>query len=966
MSESMSRSSVSVRHGSPALVGRTGELRTVLSVLGQAPSVVFLGGEAGVGKSRLVAEVLRRQPVSRWTAVAACQPLHEPFPYGPVLECLRGCGERLRVPGGLSPLAGELTPWLPELAGILPPAPTDSGDPASRRHRLFRAVRELIGAAGPALLVIEDAQWADEGSRALLRFLLSDPPGGLNMLLTYRTEDLAVAGGALGRSCPTAAGVAVARVVLSPLDATEVRLMAEEALGGPLSPECGELLRERTGGLPFVLEEVLHALLEEPVCTDHRTSAMQRTLETMAPPASVAEAMVERLAALSPEARGIAHAAAVLDGPTTADALGAVSGLPKGRQVDAMVEALAANVLVETGSGRYGFRHSFARQAVYRSLPGPARARTHVRAVRALRALPVPPLVELAEHSRRAGRHTDWSHYGELAADRFASSADAPAAIALLHRLLDGPIKPADVDRLALKLSRIASAGLDQHEVAETLQRLLSDNRLSDAVKGEIRLGLGLLLIRQENCQQTARDELARAIGELRDKPELAARGMGVLALSFLGTAPLSETEPWMREVERIIDTGERPWRTSLLAGVLGSRLHTGDPGVWRRIELLPTSVDTMEERRELARAQLNLADACSWIGHYTRARQFLRTGLQLATGSGSPYIESTGRATELRLDWHAGAWTGLEERTLELLETYAGLAPITAEMSLVLARLAAARGDWDRMESAIEHTGIGSPANSVAPVVIAASATVARTLLARGELDQALAAAERGLDLIRRKGIWAWAGELAPIATRALCMAGRFADADALIAELRTGVEGRDAPLASAAVYRCLAESAEQRDDPRTARELYGLCRERYAGLGMTYSGFLLAERDALCALRLSDPSAADLLSALADSFEELGASRDAARCRHTLREHGTVSSSRRGRRGYGGELSPREHDVAALLASGRSNREIAEALFLSRRTVEQHVASVLRKLGRSRRELTADPGHALTPQIT
>jgi DNA-binding NarL/FixJ family response regulator len=74
----------------------------------------------------------------------------------------------------------------------------------------------------------------------------------------------------------------------------------------------------------------------------------------------------------------------------------------------------------------------------------------------------------------------------------------------------------------------------------------------------------------------------------------------------------------------------------------------------------------------------------------------------------------------------------------------------------------------------------------------------------------------------------------------------------------------------------------------------------------------------------------------------------------RHTFRSTGATAPSRRGRRGYGDELSPREHDVARLLTDGHTNREVAEVLFLSRRTVEQHVANVLRKLKvRSRREL-------------
>ncbi|TMQ93547.1 helix-turn-helix transcriptional regulator [Actinomadura soli] len=93
-------------------------------------------------------------------------------------------------------------------------------------------------------------------------------------------------------------------------------------------------------------------------------------------------------------------------------------------------------------------------------------------------------------------------------------------------------------------------------------------------------------------------------------------------------------------------------------------------------------------------------------------------------------------------------------------------------------------------------------------------------------------------------------------------------------------------------------------------------------------------------------DDSGARDLALLAEEFAALGALRDAARCRRVLRGHGVTLPSRRGRRGYGDQLSPRESEVARLVALGHSNRQIAGALFLSTRTVEQHVAKVLRKL--------------------
>ncbi|MGZ3145324.1 response regulator transcription factor [Lentzea chajnantorensis] len=95
-------------------------------------------------------------------------------------------------------------------------------------------------------------------------------------------------------------------------------------------------------------------------------------------------------------------------------------------------------------------------------------------------------------------------------------------------------------------------------------------------------------------------------------------------------------------------------------------------------------------------------------------------------------------------------------------------------------------------------------------------------------------------------------------------------------------------------------------------------------------------------------------MLDALARSYESLGATVDAARCRHRIRSTGATTPSHRGRRGYGDDLSPREQDVARLLAGGHTNREIAQALFLSRRTVEEYVVKVRRKLNaRSRHDV-------------
>jgi DNA-binding CsgD family transcriptional regulator len=277
--------------------------------------------------------------------------------------------------------------------------------------------------------------------------------------------------------------------------------------------------------------------------------------------------------------------------------------------------------------------------------------------------------------------------------------------------------------------------------------------------------------------------------------------------------------------------------------------------------------------------------------------------------------------------------------RAGRLLEEYRELLPVASEISLVLGCLAVARGDWDEAERFLAESGVRSVENSITPVALGGFAALTRLWLERGDVARACAEADRGVELLRHKGVWAWAGELAPAAVDAWCAAGRAEDAAKLVEELSAGIADRDAPLAGVAVKVCRALLATARDED--AVFLLQDARRAADELGLAYYSAVLSERIALSG---GDPAA---LGEVADRFDALGASRDAARCRHLVRGAGVATPSRRGRRGYGNALSPRERDVARLLAQGHTNREIAEVLFLSPRTVEQHVARVLRKLG-------------------
>lgn len=177
------------RPASAVLVGRETELAVLRDAVSNPPALVTLVGEAGIGKSRLVRELLEENPGDGCLLLGRCHQVRDPFPLGPVVEALRAVAGD--VPArSLSPLVGALRPLLPELSRCLPDEPAPLADPRAQRHRTFRALRELLDALSATVCVLEDLHWADGETLEFLSFLLSEPPRQLALVLTYRSEEL--------------------------------------------------------------------------------------------------------------------------------------------------------------------------------------------------------------------------------------------------------------------------------------------------------------------------------------------------------------------------------------------------------------------------------------------------------------------------------------------------------------------------------------------------------------------------------------------------------------------------------------------------------------------------------------------------------------------------------------------------------------------------------------------------------
>ncbi|MFJ3715321.1 LuxR C-terminal-related transcriptional regulator [Streptomyces sp. NPDC090057] len=829
---------------------------------------------------------------------------------------------------------------------------------AARTETVHRAVPEAPPPGpGPVLLVVEDVHRAAPAGTAALRALLAAPPARLACVLSYRPEELPEPGLVLGPGTEFPAPLTVVRHVLGPLGVDAVRRMADDALGAGRCPAgLAEALHRAAGGVAQTVADLLDALAADFPADGRPLPADPGRL---VPPPRLDALVLRRTAAVPEEQRRIVFAAAVLDEPAASRDLAAVSGLTGPAGHDALAAALRAAALVEHADDRYGLVSPLAATAVRRAASGPVRASLHRRAARLLSRRQPVPWERVAGHLRACGDERGWLHAVERAAQRYEDAGEQQRAVGLLESALATASVPEQVRaRLAMLLARCAVVGMRSDQTLQVLRHIVADPGLPLAVRGEIRLDLGLLQCNQMGLVIEGRDELACAVDELRDRPALMARAMSALAMPYGPDASFADNIAWSERAVAVADESADPViRAAVAANHVSVLLNSGDPAAWTLVERLPRDSDLVGCRQQTARGLCNAADAVVWLGHYGTSRALLAEGVELAARSGAVYAEHTGRGCALVLDWATGDWSGLADRCRAFVDEAGDMPYLTSDARMVLGLLALSRGEW---ADALAHlTGPEAADLDTGPVPISATVSGALTRLALAHDDVAGAAAQASAawKRLRAKGLWAWAAELAPWAVEATLRAGDAFTASAMTDEFAAGLRGRDAPSAEAALVWTRGVLAEHTGDTAGAAALYEQSAAAYRGLPRPYHEALTAVSAARCALALDGDDGA-ALAALADRatvFDSLGAPWDAARTRADLRLHQPAGERRPpGRPRYGDVLSPREAEVAELAAAGMSNREIAATLHLSPRTVEQHVARALQKIGvRSRQQL-------------
>lgn len=733
------------RHVTPAapildaqLVGRNLELATLDTVLERVTlgrrEVAVVTAEAGLGKSRLVSDFA----VRAWTsgclvASGRCFEGDSGAPFAPILECVAELA-RAADPAALrtsaqraASVVARVLPDLHEILGALPePAPLPSEED---RARLFDSIARLIVAAArmaPVLLVLDDLQWADASTLALMTFLVrATHDAAVLLVCCYRPDEIDPAGArgrglaALEREAP------VTRIALTPLPRSEALVLVHALLGQAADPALVLDLAVRGGGHPFFLCELAR-------------DAADGVLDEGQVPAAARDLVLARVRRFPPSCRRFAAAAAAFEGPFAVDVAADAAGLAEDDGLDALDALVLAGLMTPSGSedDRYEFVHDIARQALYATLTSARRARLH-RAVAAAAERRWSDTAQRTAAAFLAGQYARSSSLsgverGARHAERGAAQAEAAHAYGEAARLLELALSWTSPDDALLRprlIARLGHARLASGDEAAGRVALLEAAPQIAVTEGRPAAAQVLAESASYAVQRGAWDAAA----------DLAAAGLGYLdegssstwtALKLAELLAVGCSDPAWPGL--ILGTPEQ----LRLAAALRALPAADRPPHAGTLLLL-----AFASRSDVLATVPNEPEALAmWAGEYTRALHLLTPMAEEAEAAGRIEAAIVHRCTQARCLNALGRFPESDaafELGVRLLRRLPGLSVFAAHLLSVDEERSAATGsDWGRFR--VDLRGVLDP-RSLRWYGVAGRVTAARVLANRGSTDEAM-----------------------------------------------------------------------------------------------------------------------------------------------------------------------------------------------------------------------------------
>jgi ATP/maltotriose-dependent transcriptional regulator MalT len=915
--------------------------------------IVLLAGEAGVGKTRLLEACLTRGglPAFKGRSSEIATP-----PYGPIAAALRAY-LRLR-PGGLAD-CGPLTPYLALLLSELGPAPPP-GDPAVLVEAICQAFTAIAHQA-PAVLVLDDLQWADNATLQLVPILanalLREP---LLIVGTYRNDEI-------GRGHPLRRlrndlrrAHLLREIVVAPLGPADTTRLTTRILGRAPDPALAAALYQRTEGVPLFVRELAGAL-----ALRGRLRAGDAGME-LAPgpdlpiPDTLRDAVLLRLDGLPDPALRLLHLAAVAGREFDLGLVAEPAGSPDG--FDALLER---GLVVEGEPGRGAFRHELTREAIYNDISWVRRRALHRQMAERLQVAGAAPLA-IAQHWL-AAKEPDRARAALLAAAEDACAIHAYRdAVDAAHQALD--LWPEGVDE-ARRLDV-----LDQLGQCAQLCGLPADAARAWREVADARRETGDL-----HAWAAAERKLAN-VAELQGHWEQALAARAAAAQAFAaGGWPAEAAVERLSAAAHLRSAAQYTTALALLATAAQETVQAGRPDLQARLLGLEGNV-----RARMGQAEDGLA--------------LVQSGLALALRHNLP-----GAVAEIyqRLAdslEHAGDYAGAKE-TYQTAFAFCQDNAIPATAQLCVACLTVVlrqTGEWEHAMTLCREV-LASPHSTVHARAVA-NAMLGTLYALRGQAARArpllldAAALGRQIELAALDLLAAWGlallhdfnGEPNPAAERCRFILSRWEQiedrhyavpplrwAAGFFAQTHAGADARACanalariagatgqPEALAALAHALGEIALLDGDPRQALQQFRQALDLERDVTDPYSHAGTQLRAGIAAAAADQHEAAVLhLTNGYRTARKLGARPLATRIAQALEALGEPVAERLGpgaaRRFRSGDLTRRQREILQLVARGQTNAEIARALVLSPRTVEMHIANILATLdSRSRAE--------------
>jgi DNA-binding CsgD family transcriptional regulator/tetratricopeptide (TPR) repeat protein len=971
---------------SPRFVGRAAELAVLLGAYEQAAadehaSTVLVSGEAGVGKTRLLHEFGRRvEAVGGLVISGGCLEFDRALPFGPIVEALRELQRRVdgvTLTEVLGSGRNDLARLLPELAPESPPPTSDDGHvPTARMFEHLLGTLERLGDHIPTVFVIEDLHWADRSTRDVLMFLARNLRAGRVVVVgTLRSDDL-------HRRHPLRPVLAelersaVARVDLERFTRAELREQIAAILDDEPSADLVARIHDRSDGNAFFAEELLAAATECP--------------DALSP--SLRDLVLARVDTLSDNAQRVLRIAAVIGRTAPHRLVVALSDRPEDDLLDGLREAVAHQVLVTDVDGvTYRFRHALVQEVVYEDLLPGERVQMHAR------------LAQLLTDQPSLCDGTDAILANELACHWY-SARDLPRALQAAYQaarvaeqMYAYPEALGYAERVLELWSQVPDAaaltGLDevsalryaarQAEMSGDFDRSLALVREArHLVDPDVDPVLAGMLREREARASWMLDNLADALLPLNheavrlvpaDPPsEERAIVLAALGQQLMLASRNRDAIEWCEQAIAVAQQVGARVVEGHARNSLGTALgHLGD--VEAGLEQLHLARAIARETHswvDVARAAVNESGLLQFDGRYEEAFAVASAGTEDARRHGL----NRSQGGFLRLNaceslWELGRFDEMEEQLREVdaldpmgvdeRRAYA----LWASLLTVRGRLDEALGAIDRARSPAPDARLNLAWNEV---------FVGQWLYDYERVDEAVRAAWNtvstggGVKMIDDCPFW----------VDALWARGILANADrAVVARARRDTAAEKEAVAGARMFfdvfeksqtrfsellRAPTESAISRDEALAAlARATGEPRPdlwRSAGDAwdlehrLTHVAYA-RWREAEAMLQAREPAAvaAPALRAAYAISTEIGyvpltaAIEDLARRARIDLGAGTEPSSPADRLG----LTAREREVLERLAVGRTNRQIADELFISTKTASVHVSNILGKLG-------------------